>query len=65
MPAIIQAIIDIVSALTSVIPYIIQLINAIKGQPTTVKAQAMSKAVDAAKLHCDGVACAPEVKSVE
>lgn len=52
MPLIIQEIIDL---LLKIGPFILQLISVLKGQPTQVKVEALSKSLGAAKEHVDGV----------
>jgi hypothetical protein len=40
-----------------VLPFVMQLINLLKGQPAPVVSEALSKAHAAVRDHCDGVGC--------
>lgn len=55
---------DILDFIKLVLPFLVELIKILKGQSSETKADALARAKNAAKKHCDGVACAPEIKKV-
>jgi len=53
MPAIIQAVLDILAALPAAISAVLKIIGIIKGQPTPVQNDAIQKGVAAVQAHVD------------
>ena len=57
-----SSIVDILKAIIALVPALIELIKALKGQPKEVQQEALRQMIKPAKDHCEGVACEAKIK---
>lgn len=53
---------QILELIKLLLPFLMELIKLLKGQPSDVKLEAVNQARSAIKKACEGVGCAPNLK---
>lgn len=56
------SIVEIIKLIMQILPMIKELINIFKGQPPEEVKKAQEEAIKAARKHCEGIGCAPDLK---
>lgn len=55
-------IIEFFKLLLQLMPFLMDLIRMLKGQPSEVRDEALTKGLKSMKKHCDGIGCPTDLK---